>query len=423
MKTTMYIILYLISNLFRTFDLHMLYDTFFQQKKVRYSYIGFFIFYLVISMEYIFIDLPILTLTLNFVGLLILAFLYHSPFLKAIISSIFALTLNCLSEAIIMLLSGYTSFSFMQTGFYSSYVGITVMPILLFVFCLIFRQIKKSKTNQPIPVTHSIITFIIPATCLFIIFQIFSFENVANWQFISITMLLTLLSFGSIWLYDKQLVLYEKEEQQKLLILQNQFFHEEIEHMNLMEEATTKVRHDLKNHLLTINILAEKNHDDEVINYINTLEYDLEQNRDYINSGNLIINGICNYYISIANKYNITVSHQVSFPEDITIDENDITILLGNLWSNCIENAKHATKPMIKFQLQYSKNRLLLSATNTFSGTRKKINDTFLSTKKHSRYHGIGLKNMEQVVKKYNGVMKLDCDDSQFHVNIILFLE
>lgn len=422
MKTTMYIILYLISNLFRTYDLHMLYDTFFQQKKVRCSYIGFFIFYLVISMEYIFIDLPILTLTLNFVGLFILAFLYHSSFLKAIISSIFALTLNCLSEAIIMLLSGYTSFSFMQTGFYSSYVGITVMPILLFVFCLIFRQMKKSKTNQPIPITHSIITFIIPAACLFIMFQIFSFENVANWQFIAITMLLTLLSFGSIWLYDKQLVLYEKEEQQKLLILQNQFFHDEIEHMNLMEEATTKVRHDLKDHLLTINILAEKNHDDDVLNYINSLESDLEQNRDYIDSGNLIINGICNYYISIAEKYNITVRHQVSFPEDLTIDENDITILLGNLWNNCIENAKDAANPMIKFQLQYDKNRLLLSAVNTFSGTRTKINDTFPSTKKHPRYHGIGLKNMEQVVKKYNGVMKLDCEDSQFHVNIILFL-
>lgn len=422
MKTTMYIILYLISNYFRTYDLHMLYDTFFQKKKVRYSNIGFLLFYVMISLEYIFIDLPALTLALNCIGLFILALLYHSSILQAVICSVFALALASFTEAIIMTLSGYTSFSFTQTGFYSSYIGIAIEPILLFVFCLIFRQIKKSKTDQPIPLSHSIITFIIPASCLFIIFQLFSFENVANWQFICIIALLMLLSFGTIWLYDKQLVFYEKEEQQKLLILQNQFFHDEIEHMNLIGESTRKVRHDLKNHLLSINILAEKNNDDDVVNYIKSLQSDLEQNSEYIHSGNLIINGICNYYISIAEKYNINVTYHVSFPDNIAIDENDITILLGNLWNNCIENAKDASQPKIDFQLQYDKNRLILSAKNTFSGSREKTNNTFLSTKKHTHYHGIGLKNMEQVVNKYNGIMKLDCNESYFQVHILMFL-
>lgn len=423
MKTTTYIILYLFSNLFRTYDLYFLYKTFYQKEKVPYSTIGFFTFFAVISLEYIFIDLPILTLGLNFFGLLLLAFLYHKSFFRGIVCASFALALTCFTECIIMPLSGYSSFSFIENGFYASCAGITLEPFLLLVFCLIFRQIKKSKSSHPIPILQSIVTFAVPIICLFVIFQLFSFENVAKWQFITITFLLMFMSFGIIWFYDKQMLLYEKEEQQKILILQNQFFQKELEHMNLIEESTRTIRHDLKNHLLSINILAKNNHDDDVINYINTLQSDLEQQGDYVNSGNLLLNGICNYYISIAEKYNIKVNCQVTFPEDVTLNKNDITILLGNLWNNCIENAKDASCPVIDFQLEYNKNRLILLTSNTFSGTRNKTNDTFLSTKKISQYHGIGLKNMQQVVEKYDGMMKLDCDESRFHVNILLLLE
>lgn len=421
MKTPMYIILYLISNLFRTYDLHMLYGIFFQ-KKVRYSYEWFFLFYIVVSLEYVLIDLPILTLSLNFIGLFLLALLYDKSVFRCIICVSFSLALTCLTECIIMPLSGYTSFSFTQTGFYSSHIGITVEPFLLFVFCLIFRQIKKSKTDHPIPLSHSIITFTIPCACLFIIFQLFDFEGVANWQFISIVILLTLLSFGTIWFYDEQLIFYEKEEQQKTLTVQNQLYHNEIEHVTLMQDTTRKVRHDMKNHLLTLNILAEKNKDEDVINYIKSILSNLDQNQEMITTGNLIIDGICNYYISIAEKYHIKVTYDVVFPEDVIVDENDVTVLLGNLWNNCIESAKTAANPVIDFQLHYEQDRLILSVRNTFSGTRKMVNNTFPSTKKYAKYHGIGLRNMKQVVNKYNGVMKLNCDDTYFKVQILMFL-
>jgi hypothetical protein len=400
----------------------MLYVTFFQEKKAQYSYIGFFLFYVVVSLEYIFIDLPILTLALNFIGLFILAQLYHPSISRSIICTAFSLALTCFTECIIMPLSGYTSFSFNENGFYSSYVGITIEPILLFLFCLIFRQIKRSKAEYPIPLSQNIITFIIPLSCLFIVFQLFSFSDIANWQFICIIALLMFLSFSTIWLYDKQLVFYEKEQQNKLLTLQNQFFHNEIEHMSLLEESTRKVRHDLKNHFLSINLLAQSNHDQDVSDYINAILTDLEPSIEYVCSGNFIINGLCNYYITIAKKYDISVTYDISFPEDITINENDITILLGNIWNNCIENTKNSLIKEIDFQLLYDKNRMIISAKNTFTGLRKKIGNTFISTKSDIHHHGIGLKNMRQIVENYEGIMKLNCENGVFQVNIIIYL-
>ena len=422
MKSTMYIMLYIISNLFRTYNLRMIYTVFFEQKKNRIADIGFLIFYIVITLEYILIDLPILTLSLNLLGLVVLALLYQTAKTRALICATFALALTCFSEIIVMLCSGYKSFSFIQTGFYSSYIGVVLDPLILFLFCLLYRRIKKSKNDYSIPLSHSIITFSIPIICLFVIFQLFSFENVADWQFLCIIISLLFLSFSTIWLYDKQLIFYEKEEQQKILILQNKYFHDEIEHVNLINETTRRIRHDLKNHLLSIDTLARKNNDQAVTDYIQTLISDIPQNEQYVNSGNLLVNGICNYYISIAKQYNIDINYEINFP-DIQFEEKDITILLGNLWSNCIENTKDTEEKLINFQLLYEKNCLIISTQNTFSGTRKKINNTFPTTKSDSFYHGIGLKNMEQIVTKYDGIMKTNSDDNFFYVNILIICD
>lgn len=423
MKSGMYILLYLISNALRSYALHMLYDTFFEKKKIKTTYVGFIIFYLTISLEYLCIDLPILTFALNCIGLFLLALLYHSSITSSVIATIFALTLASFSEAIIMLFSGYTRFSFMQNGFYSSYIGVSAIAPLLFLFCLFYRRMKRGNASHTIPLSHSIVTLTIPAACLFIIFQIFTFEGVADWQFLSIILLLLFLSFGTIWLYDRQLVAHEKEEQQQLLTIQNESLHNEIERMTLLGETTRQIQHDLKNYLLAINILAKNNEDTAVTNYIEPLLFNLQLDENHVQTGNLFINGICNYYISIARQYSIPITYEIDVPEQITFDENDMTILLGNLWNNCIENAKTAQSPELVFHLKYNKNRFFLTSKNTYSGARIQFNNTFLSTKKNAHLHGIGLKNMEQIISKYNGLMEIKCDETYFQVNIMINLD
>lgn len=424
MKTPMYIILYLFSNFFRTYNLHMVYKTFYNESRTRRStFFGFSLFYVTISVEYILFDLPIVTLFLNWIGLFTLSFLYNTTILRSFISSIFALSLTCFSEILIMLFSGITSFSFIKKGFYASYLGVSIEPIVLLICCLIYKKLKKSKENFRLSLSNNIIVFAIPSICLFISLLLFSINHIPELQFIIIVILLLILCFGSIWLYDRQLYFYEKEEDQKILILQNQFFHDEMEHMHLIEDSTRKIRHDIKNHLLSIMILAKKNNDYDVTNYINPLISDLQQNQEFVNCGNFVINGICNYYISIVKQYNTDLKYNICFPDNITINENDFTILLGNLWSNCIENSKESNTPFIDFQLLYDRNRLIISVQNTYAGKREKINNSFPSTKANPHYHGIGLKNIEHIVKKYNGTIKLQCSDNLFHTQILMYFD
>ena len=46
-----------------------------------------------------------------------------------------------------------------------------------------------------------------------------------------------------------------------------------------------------------------------------------------------------------------------------------------------------------------------------------------ISDKKYPEEHGFGLKNVEKIVDKYNGVMDIHTDNNVFKVKILVYLE
>lgn len=423
MKTATYIILYLFSNLFRTYDFYYFYKTFHGKTKNQYAPLGFLVFFSLISTEYIILDLPIVTLLLNCIGLLLLNLFFDTSPGHAVICSVIALMSSIFVESTIMLFTGYSNFSFLQTGYYASSFGIVLLPIILFLFCIIYKHTKLISSSTNIPFRFTIVMIIIPIMCIYIVFLLFTIPDIANWQFISITAILMLISVSIVWLYEKQMLYYSQKEQLHILELQNQYFIKQIETATLLEENTQKIRHDMKNHFLSINILADRNNDTDVINYITNIIEDLSPSERIIHTGNYMIDGLFNYFISIANNNNIHTKCDVSFPSDLIINEHDITILLGNLWDNCIENAMTCINGSIHFNLNYNKNRILLSCDNSFSGSRERIGSSFLSTKANKALHGIGLKNVKQIVDKYKGTINYDINNNIFSVKIIMYFE
>ena len=48
---------------------------------------------------------------------------------------------------------------------------------------------------------------------------------------------------------------------------------------------------------------------------------------------------------------------------------------------------------------------------------------TIVSSKKDNTFiHGIGLKNVEKSVLKYNGIFEVGCENNIFEVKIVIFL-
>ena len=50
-------------------------------------------------------------------------------------------------------------------------------------------------------------------------------------------------------------------------------------------------------------------------------------------------------------------------------------------------------------------------------------NNTLKTTKKNTNEHGIGTKNIQKIVNKYNGTLILECQNKTFHLGVILNLK
>lgn len=424
MKSNLYIFFYLLSNLFRTYDIHLFFDTFFgPDKKGKNKFPFYLFFFSLISSAYIFFDIPILTLMLNILCTARLTFFYAADMKKRLLGLAFLFGLLCICEAIPVVFCGIISFSFLERASFSSIVGIISTSILPFIFVLLYRGLKKNRTDTRIPLTYCIMAVSVPVACTYITLLSFTIEGIQAWQFISIMVLMFATMVSVFWLYEKQMKYFSEDNRKKVLEVQNVYYQKQLEYMLLTEHATRSLRHDMKNHLLSISTLATENDDTAVAQYVDNLSHLFSPAGGNVSSGNVVIDSILNSKLSLAAEKEIDLKIDIAVPAKLSVDEIDITILLGNLLDNAIENFdKTAGKP-IRFRLRYDRGRLFIHCENPYAGTLKRRGNSYDTGKADRRNHGFGLQNINNVVNKYNGQLKIEEENQIFCAELFLYLE
>ena len=158
--------------------------------------------------------------------------------------------------------------------------------------------------------------------------------------------------------------------------------------------------------------------------YIESLTSDFNIYYNTINTGNVVIDSILNckrYEMelkNISNDMNINIT-----PELNIITNSDIVIILGNLIDNAIEATVKIDKEKRKIDLDinYEKGILIINIKNTYDGIISYKDNKIISSKNDSFSHGIGMCNVEEVIKKYNGTLNIDFNEDIFNVNLMFF--
>nr|WP_301954990.1 GHKL domain-containing protein [uncultured Ruminococcus sp.] len=104
------------------------------------------------------------------------------------------------------------------------------------------------------------------------------------------------------------------------------------------------------------------------------------------------------------------------------MSEPDITALLDNLLENAVEAAQNTENGFIDFLAFVRKNRYLsIHITNSVKNSIAVKNGRIESSKKSASIHGIGLKSIQRIVKKYDGEinMSFNEDDMTFTSNVV----
>lgn len=197
------------------------------------------------------------------------------------------------------------------------------------------------------------------------------------------------------------------------------------QHYEIMEskyDKSNEIIHDIKNHLLYISSLAYEDRNHKVIDYIKSINADINQVGYIIVTGNKILDVIINEKIESIKASNIKFNHSVENIKLDFIDKKDLVTIVGNLIDNAIEGCMQSKEKTINFELYLFNDFIVIKIINNCQ-IKPKVRRQVLQTNKLQRdYHGYGMKNIRKSLAKYNGDLIWEYDEKSKEFKVVIMI-
>lgn len=227
----------------------------------------------------------------------------------------------------------------------------------------------------------------------------------------------------SIFLFYFVMRMLEKEEALRKLQLGAERARNQMELYHTIQQHYEQQRrflHDYKNQLNCIQGLLDCGHTQEASAYITRMTGSLRAQFGDINTNHTVVNIILNQKYQTACDKGIPMTFVINDLSTLTMPEEDLVTLLTNLLDNALEACEAlraeqpSASPVIQFKMVLEDDQLILSVRNPVNRPVQIENNTIVTSKKDSVCHGIGLSNVDCVVKKYCGTSVLNCEGGWF---------
>ena len=136
----------------------------------------------------------------------------------------------------------------------------------------------------------------------------------------------------------------------------------------------------------------------------------------------LWIDSVINYKLSQAEKQGCNIQTEISLPDIIHIEDDDLVVVIGNLLDNAMEAVRELKEnKYIQVKIKYDRECLVVKIVNSFDG-KIMIKRGKIQTRKENReFHGIGLQSVKNVVDKYQGDLQYEYKDNRFSVVVLIY--
>ncbi|WP_196800480.1 sensor histidine kinase [Treponema bryantii] len=181
-------------------------------------------------------------------------------------------------------------------------------------------------------------------------------------------------------------------------------------------------RHDYHNHMQAIKALLSMGKKEELSEYLDNLEKDLDSIDIAIRTGNVGLDAILSSKVSIARKNNIEVNCTAKVPQDLKVSDVHLCAIVGNLLDNAIEACEKITEGaaprFIRIYIGLFKSQLYISVSNaTCEKHRRRLSE--LVTSKLGE-HGFGLRRIDKLAEKYDGYVNRKNEPGIFATEVML---
>ena len=182
-----------------------------------------------------------------------------------------------------------------------------------------------------------------------------------------------------------------------------------------------KRAHEFDNQLAAIKGMLEQGNIKELEEYVNLLEEKKPIEQATIDTKHVIVNAILNTKCEEMQSKDILFVSKINDLSELTIRDDDLVVLLSNLLNNAIEACEQSSDKIIKMKFEIEGNQIILSVKNSIAGLPTQVDGKIVTSKAdHPEEHGIGLKNVEEVVEKYDGAYALKFDEGWFMISMLI---
>lgn len=292
--------------------------------------------------------------------------------------------------------------------------------ILFLVIIIIRRKIGK-KSIEVLCDTDWLKILVFPIFTIIIITSMLSFfKNVETSDQI---MLVFVGAFGMIGMNIVVFYLINDIVERETKLYEHKIFRLQVKRQSEMYQAISenfdrqkKRTHEYKNQIDCMEQLLNRKQYAKLEDYVKVVHSKLDKELDAIDTNNIIVNAILNTKYQEADRNGIVVVLRVNDLSGMWIKDEDIVTILSNLLDNAIEACKKCDngKRILKLKFVNEDGMIKIGVKNTFSNPIVYENGEIKSTKLvQTEEHGVGIKNIIEVIEKYGGSYIIKDDKSE----------
>lgn len=301
-------------------------------------------------------------------------------------------------------------------------VGSLLSSLLYIVFILIIERFFYVNKVDYISKSSYFNIFLLLLGSVVLVEVLANFEDKYELILIGLSAI-CLINVSTFYLYDKVNEVYRKTLDHKVMEEQIMMHKNQSALMKQSQENIRSLWHDMKNHLLLLDTYINQGEYDKASQYIKNIQNYMYVPGQYVNSGNQEVDAILNYRLGKAEKMGCQIETKLKVPDSSFMSDFDLNMLLGNLLDNALEALERAKKKYLSVELKYEKGILVIRICNSFDGTIKHSGNGLVTRKQDRENHGWGLRNVEQIVKKYEGEEMIQTEDAMFKTSVILYVK
>ena len=190
----------------------------------------------------------------------------------------------------------------------------------------------------------------------------------------------------------------------------------------LLNETNTKMtvyRHDMRHHLLMLDVLLSGGNTEQAQEFIKTVMADLDTFTPKKFCENETVNLLCSSYESKARRMGVRLEIKAILPKNIPLTDTELCSVISNGLENALRAVSHpeVSDKWVAFYCEVKQNKLFIQMKNPYAG-QVIIRDELPVSDQEG--HGYGCYSIQTITQRNGGLCSFEAQDGLFALRLSL---